>query len=103
MNKEIIVFSNKEATKIFLSIGIEAYISDNVTEIRNEIRNVIALGAKILIIDEELNEDIKDIKEHYDNIIYPIFLSLPMGESSSSESLNELKEMIEKAIGFSIN
>ena len=102
MNNEILLFSNKEATRVFLSVGIETIIDDNINNIRNEIKNAITSGARILIIDEDLNAEIKDIKEHYDNVIYPIFLSLPM-EESKGNSLLELKEIIEKAIGFSIN
>ena len=99
---DIVLISSKESTRIFLSVGIETIINDDISTTRNEIKKIISLGAKIIIIDEDLTEEIKDIKEHYDNVMYPIFLSLPFGKSKNN-SLLELKESIEKAIGFSIN
>jgi len=102
MTKDIYCFSKQENARVFQSLGIEVVIFSETEKLRESLKKTLNNNVKIVIIDEEIHDDISDIRDKYDEVAYPIFLTLPLCGKSTGQSLKDMKKTIEQAIGLSM-
>ncbi len=99
---QIMCFSKSDNALILESVGVSVIIDNNEDNLKDNIKKSLNNDVKILLIDEDIQELIIDIKEKYDDVAFPIFISLPFKDKPTGKSLNEMKKSIEKAIGISV-
>ena len=102
MNKSrVVAIARSENVFFFRSLGFEAYLLDEATNIKELLADVTK-DTQIIVIDEKLQMLINEYRERLSDKAFPIFIALPIDGKATGQGLDKLRLDVEKAIGLKL-
>lgn len=86
---------------LFQSIGIDAYIIQDGTQLKNKIEE-LSNTTKVIFIAESLSPFLADVVNKYKEQTYPILLFVPLEGIKTEMGIEKLRKEVEKAIGMAL-
>ena len=102
MNYELCVIGNEALLFPFLQFGFTTYTPPSEDALREYLQEVIDKHYGIIYIEDSYCFMVKDILDKYRDSLTPIFVPIGENESGDSFSKQQVKDMMEKAIGMNI-
>jgi vacuolar-type H+-ATPase subunit F/Vma7 len=97
MNYCLSVYKDYE---VYSLLGFEVVIVESKNAFSEAIK-LINNKPDIIVIDEVINNVISEIRNDYEESVYPIFICIPRKSSDSEKE--RFKELVSRAIGVDIN